>query len=97
MTEETQNKYSKYPILENWRIERVFMDESMMFAAPVIDGFVNGQRIRRDLLTWLDLEEGIAMTRSNVFKVGQPNPQWMGVFLAQGNDPGDLEIKGTTH
>jgi len=83
--------------LDNWKIEMIFIDDTMTYSAPVIKGFVGGRRVKPDVLLWFDLEEGIAMTKDNVFKIGDPNPQWMTVFLATGNDPADLEIKDTTH
>jgi hypothetical protein len=83
-------------LIDNWRIDHVFLDETMTSAAPVIKGFVDG-RMKSDILLWFDLDNGIAMTKDQVFKIGDPNAFWMGRFLADGHSPEDLEIKDTTH
>lgn len=83
--------------IDNWSIEHVFLDESMQFTAPTIQGVVKGRPIKKDLLLWFDLENKIAMTRDTVYAIGDPNPFWMGNFLAAGNDIEDLEIKSTMH
>lgn len=85
------------PKIDNWKIEMVFLDESMTFQAPVLKGYVAGKRVKPDVLLWFDLDKGVAMTKDRVFKIGEPNTQWMSVFLATGNSPVDLEIKDTTH
>jgi len=83
--------------IDNWQIQHIFIDDSMTYSAPVIQGIVDGKRIKKDILLWFDLKEMIAMTKDQVFKIGEPNPSWMSVYLASGNDPEDLEIKDTTH
>jgi len=92
-----QGKPEDLKQIDNWQIEHVFLDDSMTYSAPVINGTVNGRRVKADVLLWLDLENKVAMTKDTVFKLGNPNSQWMGHFLARGNDPEDLEIKATTH
>lgn len=83
--------------IDNWRIERVYLDESMTLSAPVIKGIVAGQYVKPEVLLWFDLEKKVAMTENQIFKIGNPNYQWMGHFLSSGHDPGDLEIKDTNH
>lgn len=83
--------------IDNWKIESVFLDDTLTYSAPVIKGFVSGKRIKSDVLLWFDLKKGIAMTKDTIFKIGEPNPQWISVFLAAGNSLEDLEIKDTTH
>jgi len=90
-------KDEERPKIDNWKIEMVFLDDTMTFQAPVLKGFVSGKRVKSDVLLWFDLEKGVAMTKDRIFKIGEPNPQWMSVFLATGNSPEDLEIKDTTH
>lgn len=94
MEDKIKDKIKK---IENWEIQHVFLDDTMTFSAPVIKGRVEGKKIVEDVLLWFDLENKVAMTRKEVFKIGEPNTQWMGVFLATGNSPEDLEIKDTTH
>ena len=83
--------------IDNWKIDHVFLDASMTFEAPVLRGFVSGKKVKPDVLLWFDLEKGVAMTKDQIFEIGEPNNQWMSFFLATGNNPEDLEIKDTTH
>lgn len=83
--------------IDNWRIEQVYLDDTMTFSAPVIQGFVGGKKVKSDILLWFDLENKVAMTKDEIFKIGNPNSLWMGHYLASGHDPEDLEIKDTTH
>ena len=83
--------------IDNWRIEQVYLDESMTFSASVIKGVVGGRSVKPEILLWFDLEKKIAMTENQIFKIGDPNHQWMGHFLASGHEPDELEIKATNH
>lgn len=83
--------------IDNWKIEHVFLDNSLTYSAPVIKGFIKGRRVETDVLLWFDLKKRIAMTKDKIFKIGEPNPQWMSIFIATGNSPEDLEIKDTIH
>lgn len=83
--------------LDNWQIRIGYIDESMMVAAPFIRGTAGTEIIKNDILLWFDLEEGIAMTSKRIFKIGKPDKDWMFQFLALGNKPEDLEVKGTNH
>lgn len=83
--------------IDNWKIEHVYLDDTLTYVAPIIKGTVEGKGIKADVLLWLDLENKVAMTKDQIFKLGNPNAQWMGYFLATGNDIEDLEIKATTH
>jgi hypothetical protein len=83
--------------IDNWRIEHVYLDETMTMSAPVIKGLVEGRLVKPGILLWFDLEKRVAMTENHIFKIGDPNRQWMGHFLAAGHDPEDLEIKDTNH
>lgn len=88
------NKLKK---INNWQIQNVFLDDSMTYSAPVIQGIVDGKGVKTEVLLWFNFKEDLAMTQSQMFKIGEPNAQWIGAFLAAGNDPEDLEIKDTVH
>lgn len=90
-------KTEELNLLDNWKIEHVYLDETMTYSAPVIQGFVDGKRVKTDVLLWFDLDKKIAMTKDQIFKIGNPNAIWMGQYLASGHEPEDLEIKDTTH
>ena len=83
--------------LDNWQVRVGYIDESMTVAAPFLRGRVGNKMIKNELILWFDLEEGVAMTQESIFKIGDPDREWMVQFLAAGNKPEDLEIKGTNH
>jgi hypothetical protein len=83
--------------IENWQIHFAFLDEDMSAAAPIIQGEVNGRKIKNDLLLWFDPENGLAMTQKEVFKIGEPNERWLMMFLSSGRSIDDLAIVGTNH
>lgn len=82
--------------IDNWQIAHIYLDPSLTMSATVMKGFVGGKSIRTSPILWLDLEKRVAMTEYEIFKVGEPNRQWISVFLASGNSLEDLEIKDTT-
>lgn len=90
-------KKEKPKNLENWQVNFAFLDESMTSVAPILQGEVNGVKIKHDLLLWFDPEEGIAMTQKEIFKIGEPNERWMMMFLSSGRTLDDITIKGVSH
>lgn len=91
MTEETPK------MLENWTISEILVDEDEMLVAPVLNGYVDGKRIKADIVLWFDVDEKIIMTSDKIFKTGNPNVQWITRLLNAGHCPHDLEIKATLH
>lgn len=91
MTEETPK------MLENWTISEILVDEDEMLVAPVLNGYVDGKRIKADIVLWFDVDEKIIMTIDKIFKTGNPNVQWITRLLNAGHCPHDLEIKATLH
>lgn len=83
--------------IDNWQIAYVYVDPELTAAVAVIKGFVNGRLIRSGALEWLDLEKRIAMTKSEIYKVGEPHSRWIYNLVNSGGRLEDLEIKDTTH
>lgn len=84
--------------IDNWWVDQIELEEDKIkYFAPFLSGFVNGERTKRSILLWMNLEEGLAITEEKTFKLGEPNSNWHAQVLASGRDLEDYEIKGTLH
>lgn len=97
MTKEKAPPKEPLEILDNWTISEIFVDAEELLVAPILSGYVDGKRIKADIVLWFDVDEKIIMTIDKIFTIGAPNVQWMTKLLNAGHCPHDLEIKATLH
>jgi len=90
MVEEKPKRYK----IDNWSVHEL---QAEKFTIPIIVGSVNGQEIRTDTIFWLDTEKKVAMTKKDIYELGNPNMGWHGNIVAAGYKLKDFEIKGTNH
>lgn len=93
----TKEEQPQTQTLENWTISEILVDAEEMLVAPILNGYVDGKRIKANIVLWFDVDEQIIMTTDKIFKTGNPNVQWMTRLLNAGHCPHDLEIKATLH
>ena len=88
----------KEKVIEDWAIDRIEVGEPPdNFMAPVLKGFVEGQRIRTGIIYWLDTKEKVAMTKKSIFKLGKPDGQWYNIVVANGFKLEDMNITDTVN
>jgi hypothetical protein len=90
MVEETKKIH-----IEQWLIDHVDVDEK--YTIPVMKGLVDGKKIKTDAVLWLDVDEKIAMTKGEIYKLGEPNNAWFNAITASGYTLKNVEIKATIH
>lgn len=83
--------------LENWFVGEAATADKFFPIMPVIRGAIDGVFIPFAPLLWFDYEKKILMTDKNIYKIGEPNKNWLVSFLAQGNSIEDLEINDEIH
>ncbi len=81
--------------IDNWTLDRSNADDKI--TTVVLVGDINGKSVRTDVIYWLDLNDRIAMTQNEIYRLGDPDPFWHSFLLSNGITLKDMQIKSTTH